>query len=343
MARPEGPSSDRGPHLHDSADARHEASHDHGVVDPQILATERGLAAVRWSLAGLAATALFQALIVAVTGSVALLADTIHNFGDAATALPLWIAFRLGQRPPTARFPYGYGRVEDLAGVAVVGTILLSAIVSGYESASRLLAPRPVAHWWAVAGAAAVGFLGNEAVARYRIRVGREIASAALEADGRHARVDALTSLTVLFGTLGVRWGYPIADPLVGLLITAAILRIVWQSGKTVFTRLLDGVDPTVLDEVRRVARGTPDVAEVTEVRARWHGHRLQAELNLAVDPALSVERGHHVAREVRHRLLHHLPYLSDAVVHVDPASASGERHHRVSNHAHDGMSPHSH
>ncbi len=317
--------------------------HDHGVVDPAVFATQKGLSAVRWSLLGLLATALVQVGIVAVSGSVGLLADTIHNFGDAATALPLWVAFRLSWKTPSPRFPYGYGRVEDLAGVAIVLTILLSAALSGYESVTRLLHPRPVSHLWAVMGAAVVGFLGNEAVARYRIKVGREIASAALEADGRHARADGLTSLAVLLGALGVQWGYPVADPVAGLLITAAIVRIAWHSGKSVFARLLDGVDPAVIDEIRDAARGAQEVEEVTEVRARWLGHRLQAELNLAVAPDLSVERAHQIAQEVRHRLLHHLTYLYDAVVHVDPSSASGEAHHRIANHAHDGIAPHSH
>jgi cation diffusion facilitator family transporter len=191
--------------------------------------------------------------------------------------------------------------------------------------------------------AALIGFAGNEAVAVFRIRVGRRIGSAALVADGYHARTDGWTSLAVLAGATGVWLGYPLADPVVGLLIAAAILGIVWQSGKAVFTRLLDGVEPEAVEEIRRAAREVRGVEEVSEVRARWLGHRLHAEVNVAVDPDLSVAEGHAIAREVNHRLLHHLGYLSGAVIHVDPVQEAGEEHHRVDAHSHDGLPTHSH
>lgn len=317
--------------------------HTHGAIDPSIFTTQRGIWAIKWSFFGLLATALFQIVVVLLSGSVALLADTIHNFGDAATSIPLWIAFMLARRKPSNRFTYGYGRVEDLAGVAIVLTILFSAIVAGYESIDRFFHPQTVTYLWAVIVASIVGFLGNEAVARFRIRVGKEIGSAALIADGHHARVDGLTSLAVLFGAVGVWLGYPLADPIVGLLITVAILRIVWESGRSVFTRLLDGVDPEVIDEIKHSVNHTSGVRDVSEVRVRWLGHRLHAELNIAVSPELSIEEGHRIATEVRHQLLHHLRYLSNATIHVDPVNASGERHHRVTEHAHDDLPAHSH
>jgi cation diffusion facilitator family transporter len=277
------------------------------------------------------------------SGSVALLADTIHNFGDAATAIPLWIAFRLARRKPTKRFTYGYGRVEDLAGVAVVFMILFSAVVAGYQSIDRLFHPQIVQYLWAVVVASVIGFIGNEAVAQFRIKVGQEIGSAALVADGHHARVDGLTSLAVLFGAIGVWLGYPLADPVVGLLITAAILRIVWESGKSIFTRMLDGVDPEIIDEIRHAVNHTAGVSDICEVRVRWLGHRLHAELNIAVSPELSVEKGHEIAKEVRHRLLHQLRYLSNATIHIDPINASGEVYHRIDEHEHDDLRTHSH
>jgi cation diffusion facilitator family transporter len=317
--------------------------HTHGAVDPSIFTTERGIWAVKISFVGLLATAVIQFVIVSFSGSVALLADTIHNLGDAATAIPLWIAFVLARRKPSKRFTYGLGRVEDLAGVAIVLTIAFSAIVAGYESITRLLAPRMVEHVWAVVGASVIGFLGNEAVARFRIKVGKEIGSAALVADGYHARVDGLTSLAVLFGAVGVWLGYPLADPLVGLAITAAILRIIWQSGKSVLTRLLDGVDPDMVDEIRETVSCVSGVEELTEVRVRWLGHRLHAELNIAVDPELSVERGHEVADEAQHELLHRLRYLSNATIHVDPVTASGERYHYTVEHPHPDSGEHTH
>jgi cation diffusion facilitator family transporter len=317
--------------------------HTHGAVDPSIATSERGIWAVKWSFVALFVTALLQLGVVILSGSVALLSDTIHNFGDAATAVPLWIAFALTRLGASRRFPFGYGRVEDLAGVVVVLIILFSALVAGYQAIERLINPQPVGFLGALAAAAIVGFLGNEAVAIFRIRVGRQIGSAALVADGYHARTDGWTSLAVLVGAVGVWLGYPLADPIVGLLIAAAILVIVWQSGKMVFARLLDGVDPSVMDEIRSAAARVEGVEDVAEVRARWVGHWLRAEVNVAVNPEASVAEGHEVAREVNHRLLHELGYLETAVVHVDPAQESGEEYHRIAAHSHDGLSTHSH
>jgi len=331
-------------HDHSEAHDHHDGhAHTHGVIDPSLVTTERGIWAVKWSLVALAITALLQVLIFILSGSIALLADTIHNIGDAMTAIPLWIAFVLARRKPSPRFTYGYGRVEDMAGVLIVLIILFSAVVAGYESVNRFFNPQPVQFLWAVAAAAIIGFLGNEAVAIFRIRVGREIKSAALVADGYHARIDGLTSLGVLAGAIGVWLGFPLADPIVGLLITLAILRIVWDAGKVVFTRLLDGVNPEIVDEIRHAAQRVSDVCEVTDVRARWLGHRLHAEINLAAVPNMSVAEGHDIALQARHELMHHLPYLSGVTIHVDPEDASGEVHHSIQKHTHQDLPPHAH
>lgn len=334
-------------HEHDHAHSDHAAhaehEHSHGVVDPSIATTAEGLWALKWSFVVLMATALLQAAIVFVSGSVGLLADTIHNFGDAATAIPLGIAFLFARKRPNRRFTFGYGRVEDLAGVAIVFTILFSAIVAGYESIDRFFHPQDISHLWSVAVASLVGFVGNEAVAVFRIRVGRRIGSAALIADGHHARVDGWTSLAVLVGVVGVWLGYPLADPVVGLIITVAIFGIVIQSGKQIFARMLDGVDPHVIDEIRHAAAHVPQVKEVTDVRARWLGHRLHAEVNVTLPSQMTLQDAHSVAEEVRHQLLHHLKYVSLVVIHVDPEEKSGERHHRIEKHSHDGLPAHSH
>jgi cation diffusion facilitator family transporter len=333
-------------HKEDSEnDHNHHGTHDHthGVIDPSLLTTERGIWAVKWSLIGLSVTAAFQIVVVFFTNSVALLADTIHNLGDAVTAIPLWIAFALARRKPSPRYTYGYGRFEDWAGVLVVLVILSSAAIAGYQAVERLLRPQPVEYLWAVIVASVIGFAGNELVAIFRIRVGKEIKSAALIADGYHARVDGLTSLGVLLGAIGVWLGFPLADPIIGLLITVAILRIVWDSGKAVFPRLLDGVDPEVVDEIKQAAKDIRGVHSVTEVRVRWLGHRLHAEVNLAVDSHMPVAEAHTVALDARHSLLHKLNYLSNVTIHIDPEELSGEEHHRIPDHAHENYPNHSH
>ncbi|HEX5636031.1 MAG TPA: cation diffusion facilitator family transporter, partial [Gammaproteobacteria bacterium] len=316
-------------HSHSHGDITHthdeHHGHTHGVIDPTIATTDRGIWAIKWSFVGLMLTAVFQVVVVWLSGSVALLADTIHNFADAATAVPLWIAFTLARWKPNKKFTYGYGRAEDLAGISIVVIIALSAVFAGYEAVQRLINPQPVDYVWAVIAASIIGFLGNEAVALFRIKVGKEINSAALIADGYHARVDGLTSLAVLFGAVGVWLGYPLADPIVGLIITVAIVQIVWQSSKAVFTRALDGVDPDIIDKISDTVTHTPGVKSVTGIRARWIGHRLHAELNTAVASKLSVVEAHAIAKEVRHQLLHCLSFLSSVIVHIDPAEESGD------------------
>jgi cation diffusion facilitator family transporter len=305
-------------HSHTGAHA-----HTHGVIDPGIASTQRGIWAIKWSFVLLAITAILQLVAVFATGSVALLADTIHNAGDAATAVPLWIAFRLAQRKPSPRFTYGYGRVEDLAGVAIVAIILASAVIAAYESIRRLIDPQPIEYlgWVAIAGI--IGFLGNEAVAVFRIRVGREINSAALIADGYHARTDGFTSLAVVLGALGVWLGFPLADPIIGLLITIAIFAIVWQSGKAVFSRMLDGVDPEITKEIRHAAEHVPGVRQVLDVRARWLGHRLAAELDIAIDPQARVTEADAITTQFEREILEHVPALSLARIRARPHDPS--------------------
>src|SRR5215510_4871527 len=198
------------PHSHDASDS----------VDTALESSAVGIRAVKISLVVLGITAIAQAVVVALSGSIALAADTIHNFSDALTAVPLWIAFALGAKAATRRYTYGYGRAEDIAGLFVVAMITLSAIIAGYEALMRLIHPQPIDHVGWVALAGLLGFIGNEWVALYRIRVGRRIGSAALVADGLHARTDGFTSLAVLLGAGGVALGWYWADPVVGLAIT---------------------------------------------------------------------------------------------------------------------------
>ncbi|MGI5441940.1 cation diffusion facilitator family transporter [Streptomyces shenzhenensis] len=303
------------PHSHDSGDK----------LDAALEASARGMRALWVSLAVLGVTALAQAVVVVASGSVALLGDTAHNAADALTAVPLGIAFLLGRRAANRRFTYGYGRAEDLAGIAIVLTIAASAAFAAWTAVDRLLDPRPVQHVPAVAVAALVGFAGNEWVARYRIRVGRSIGSAALVADGLHARTDGFTSLAVLVGAAGSALGWQLADPLVGLAITAAIALVLRDAAREVFRRVLDAVDPALVDRAERVLREVPGVRGVGELRLRWIGHRLRAEVAIAVDGDATVRRAHAIAVDAEHALLHAVPRLTAALVHADPAPAPGE------------------
>ena len=299
-----------------------------GAADSALEASADGMRAVKLSLLGLAATAAVQMVVVAASGSVALLADTIHNFADALTALPLAMAFWLGRRRPNRRYTYGYGRAEDLAGIFIVAMIALSSAVAAWEAVRRLLDPQDVNQvaWVALAGL--VGFVGNEVVAGYRIRVGRRIGSAALVADGYHARTDGLTSLAVVAGAIGVALGAPLADPVVGLLITVAILFVLKDAARVVYRRLMDSVDPVLVEQVEGVLAAVPGIEEVCEVRIRWIGHELRAEAQVVSDCELPLAKAHAIAEEGHHRLLHEVPRLAEAVIHTSPCAHDGVDHH---------------
>lgn len=301
--------------------------HGHDVaVEP----SAEGMRALWVSLAGLGVTAVIQAAVVALSGSVALLGDTLHNAADALTAVPLGVAFWLGRRPPNRRYTYGYGRAEDLAAVAIVLAIAASCVAGGYVAVQRLIEPRPVSNLGVVAVAAVVGFAGNELVARYRIRVGRRIGSAALVADGLHARADGFTSLAVLAGAGGVALGWHQADPVVGLVITVAIASVGWRAAREVYRRLLDAVDPVLVDRAEAALRATPGVLDLGQVRMRWVGHRLRAECDVTVDAAATVVQAHAIAVAAEHALMHAVPRLVAATVHADPEPGDGVDHHAV-------------
>jgi cation diffusion facilitator family transporter len=292
--------------------------------------SEIGVRTLKISLVVMLATALIQAVIVAMSGSIALLADTIHNFADALTSVPLWIAFVLGRRAATRRYTYGYGRAEDVAGVVIVLVILGSAILAAWEAFQKILAPEPMTHIGYVAAASVIGFLGNEAVAVYRIRTGKQIGSAALVADGYHARGDGLTSLAVLIGVAGALLGYPILDPLVGVGISIAIFLITKDAALSIWHRVMDAVDPAIIGRIEEAAAAVPQVQAVEDVRARWLGHRLEADLRVIVDADLRTSESHAIAEQVRHALFHAEPKLASIVVHTDPCDHDGTDHHAL-------------
>jgi cation diffusion facilitator family transporter len=296
------------PHSHEAVDR----------IDPAMETSREGIRTLWISLAVLGLTTVVQAVIVALSGSVALLGDTIHNAGDALTAVPLGIAFVLGRRAANRRYTYGYGRAEDLAGILIVAVIAASAALAAWAAVDRLLNPQDIGHLWAVSGAAVAGFAGNEWVARYRIRTGRRIGSAALVADGLHARTDGFTSLAVLLGAGGAALGWRWADPVVGLLITAAILFVLKDAAREVYRRLMDSVDPQLVHAAEGALHRVDGVRGVGQVRMRWIGHALRAEADIVVDPHLTVVAAHRLAVAAEHALIHAVPRLTAATVHTD-------------------------
>ncbi|MEU4478447.1 cation diffusion facilitator family transporter [Micromonospora sp. NPDC023966] len=306
------------PHSHDSR----------AKIDPALESSRDGLRALWISLVGLGVTALAQAVIVVLSGSVALLGDTLHNVADALTAVPLGIAFLLGRRAATRAYTYGYGRAEDLAGIVIVLVIAGSAVAAAWTAITRLLHPAAMTHVPWVAAAGLVGFIGNELVARYRIRVGRRIGSAALIADGLHARTDGYTSLAVLAAAGGAALSWRWADPVVGLAIAVAITFVLKDAAREVYRRLMDAVDPAIVDQAETTLRAVDGVQDVAAVRLRWIGHRLHAEAELVVDANLSLVAAHEIAADAEHQLTHAVPRLTTATVHTDPDSHPGGHHH---------------
>jgi len=301
-----------GGHSHDTVDQ----------IDEALEADAAGRRALVISLVGLGVTAAIQAVVVIVSGSVALLGDTLHNVADALTAVPLLIAFTLARRPPTKRYTYGFGRAEDIGGLFVIAMMALSSVLAAYEAINRLLHPQAISHLWAVAGAAVVGFVGNEVVARYRIRVGRQIGSAALVADGLHARTDGFTSLAVLLGAGGAAIGWDWADPVVGLAITVAILGVLRSAIRQVGARLMDAVDPDIVDRATAAIATLDGISEIRDLRIRWIGHTLRAEADVTVSPLLTVGEAHDVAHHAEAHLVAEVRRLNAATIHVSPVAA---------------------
>ncbi len=316
------------PHSHDAADS----------IDDALEASREGVRALKISLVILLATTVLQLGVVLISGSVALLADTIHNFSDALTAVPLWIAFILGRRAATRGYTFGYGRAEDLAGLFIVLVIALSAFLAAWQSVERLLNPQPVENLWWVLAAGVIGFIGNEAVAIYRIRVGQKIGSAALIADGVHARTDGFTSLAVVLGAIGVMLGFPLADPIIGLLISAAIIALLWGTVRSIGRRLMDGIEPRLVDRAQVALDSTPGVLAVQKLQLRWVGHRLQGAAVVQVADA-TLSQVETVLDVAERRLLAALPTLDDMIIRAVAAaddvsrlpehasSADGHRH----------------
>lgn len=289
------------------------------TLDRSALTSEEGVRAAKISTAGLAATAAVQFAIVAVSGSAALLADALHNFGDVFTTVALWVAFIASRRAADRRYTFGYGRFEDLVGLGVVVIIAASAFAAGFTAWRALVEDRVVSALGISIGAALVGVAGNEAVARYKIKTGKRIHSVALEADGYHSRTDGLVSAGAVVGLVGVALGFPLADPIAGLAITASIVWITVRTSREVFSRLVDAVDPGLVADITRKAEEVAGVKEVHGVRARWAGRSLYVQMHLCLDENLLLHEAHAIGEGVRHSVLHDFDGVSQVLVHFDP------------------------
>jgi cation diffusion facilitator family transporter len=301
--------------------------------DQAFLEDQEGIRTVWLALAALTATSILQIVIVLWSGSVALFADTVHNIGDGLNSIPLLIAFYLARRAATRRYTYGFARAEDVAGIFIVLSIAFSAGVIFWESFQKLLDPQPLTDLGWVAAAAVIGFLGNEAVALLQIRVGRKIDSAALVADGLHARTDGLTSLAVLLAVAGSWLGFPILDPIIGIVIGVVILFVTREATVTMWYRLMDAIDPALLAKAESTVQKQAGVREMRRIRMHWRGHRLCAEVTIAVNPNLSTVQSHQIAEGLRHVLFHEFPNLAEVVIHVEPWGEDLEIHHQLTTH----------
>ena len=321
-------------HDHDEHnDDEHAHGHEHGKVDADLYGNRAGLRAVQISTAGMLLVAAIQFAIAWIGGSAGLFADALHNFGDVFTTIALWIAFVISNRAANQRYTYGYYRAEDLAGIFIVLVIIASAIASAVESIQKLTSGNIPTQIYLSMAAALIGVAGNELLAQYKISVGKRINSVSLIADGHHSRIDGLTSLAAFIGLIGVKLGFPKADPIAGIVITIVIVTVVFSTSRSVLQRLLDAVDPHVVPSIVTTATAVPGVEEVTDVRARWVGHTLHVVMNIEVDAELTLSKAHAIAEEVRHRLFHDVKGISEVVVHTDPSSASGDHHQEMAHH----------
>lgn len=327
-------------HNHDHDHDEHGHGHEHGRVDADLYGNRAGLRAVQISTAGMLLISAIQFVIATIGGSAGLFADALHNFGDVFTTIALWIAFVISNRTANQRYTYGYYRAEDLAGIFIVLVIIASATASAVESIQKLISGNIPTQIYLSMAAALVGVAGNELLAQYKISVGKRINSVPLIADGQHSRIDGLTSLAAFVGLIGVKLGFPKADPIAGIVITIVIVTVVFSTSRSVLQRLLDAVDPHIVPTIITTALAVPGVEQVTDIRARWVGHTLHVVMNIEVDAELTLSKAHAIAEEVRHRLFHDIKGISEVLIHTDPSSASGDHHQEMAHHVQAAQRP---
>ena len=329
-------------HEHDEHEhgKEHGHGHEHGKVDADLYGNQAGLRAVQISTAGMFLVAAIQFAIAAIGGSAGLFADALHNLGDVFTTVALWIAFVISSRTANQRYTYGYHRAEDLAGIFIVLVIIGSAVAGAVESILKLTHGNVPSYIYLSMAAALVGVAGNELLAQYKISVGKRINSVPLIADGQHSRIDGLTSLAAFLGLVGVLLGFPLADPIAGLLITVVIATVVYSTTRSVIQRLLDAVDPHIVPSIIETASSVTGVEAVTDVRARWVGHTMHIAMNIEVDAELTLAKAHAIAEEVRHRLFHTIKGVSEVIIHTDPAGTNEDYHETMAHHMQEAHRP---
>lgn len=302
--------------------------HSHGAYD-----NRDAVRAVIISAVVLGAAAVVEILAAVVSGSASVLADGLHNSGDVLTTFVLLGAFALARRPATRRFPSGYGRIEDIATLIIVVVIVTTAAVAAVESVRKLIHPEAYTNIPFSLFAAAVGIVANLSVSEYKVRVGRGVGSTALEADGVHSRVDALVSAGAFAGIGLAGMGLRLADPVAGLVITLAILYILVGTLRKLVLRMMDAVDPDVIDELSAAAMKADGVLGVHDVRARWVGRELVVVMHVDADADLSLKDAHEIGVRVGHEVAHAVPEAR-VDVHMDPG---------IEAHEHTAHAPHHH
>jgi cation diffusion facilitator family transporter len=265
------------------------------------------------SALGLTLTGGVELAIALISGSVGLLGDAIHNLADVSTSLVAFLGFRVSRRGASASHPYGYERAEDLAGLGVALVIWVSAVFAGYVSIHKLISHDSTSHLWLGMAAAAVGIVGNQIVARYKLRVGTRIQSNTLVADAKHSWLDAIASAGALFGLVGVTYGLWWADGVAGLLVTGFIVHVGWEVTTDVLSHLMDSVDPNVIAAAESAALAVPGVDHV-HVRARWLGRTLLVEVEGFLVSWIPLADAEATGRSVRDSILGALPEVRAVV-----------------------------
>ena len=279
----------------------------------------KAIRAIVFSSLGLLATSTLELFVVVLSGSVALLSDALHNLGDVFTTVGVYLGFRASRKVATRKYPYGYGRAEDLAGIVIVAAIWSSAVLAAWQSYEKLVTGRGTSHLPLGMLAATIGIVGNQMVARYKLKVGREIKSAPLIVDARHSMLDALASGGALLGLIGVALGFRVADPLAGFAIALLIVRIGVVATRDVVSRLMDANDEELGRAVLAAIDRIPAVKAVSDLRVRWLGRQVEVRIRVHLPATMPFSAAHDVTHQVERAVLEVIPDVREVTVEPVP------------------------